>query len=293
MNHEGIIDFFSYERPTPAEIYRRYRIIDLSKYPRLEWKDIFDAILNCRETQAVIIPREYGRKLLEVEGYSLGDYKRPWMIHWLYAPDVMLTTTRMTVGQSKYFRLNQAVREARWDYDVPHRGFGVLSPRTHVEILWSFLYLVEGYKLAEVGRDLIKITSGGGVDRTGSVPSVSKKEFHTVTLRNLSIDDFSILIQLYGDCTCLWPRYGLRRREERYKGGQVMMCRHAIAFYRVLEELGESERILPKPTGIMNLWFTLKQRTIIGEGKITRTQMNALLGMIAAYMKEIDLSPWG
>jgi hypothetical protein len=71
-----------------------------------------------------------------------------------------------------------------------------------------------------------------------------------------------------------------------------MMCRHAIAFYRVLEELGESERILPKPTGIMNPWFTLKQRTIIGEGKITRTQMNALLGMIAAYMKGIDLSPW-
>ena len=168
----------------------------------------------------------------------------------------------------------------------------MIDPRTHIEIIWPFIYLVEGWKLADLARDLIKITSGYGIDITGRVPSISSLSFHTVTLKNVS-EDMSTLIQLYADCTCLWTHYGLRRREERrYKGGERVMCRHGIAFYRLLEATGKVETILPRPTGILNPWFTLKSRTIVGDEKITRTQMNALLGMIAAYMKEEGVSPW-
>jgi hypothetical protein len=292
MNHQSLIIFFNYNEPTPARIREKYKnVVDFGTYNQLNWENIIYAIINCKANEAIIIPGEYGRMLLEVKDHSLKGCKKPWLIHWLYAPDVMLNTTGMTVSKSSQFSLEEAVKKAKWDYNVPHRGFGVIDPRTHAEILWPFLYLVEGWKLAELGRDLIKITSGDGVDRTGLVPSISKIDHYTATLRNVS-DDPSTLIQLYGDCTCLWTHYGLRRREKRYEGGERTMCRHCIALYRYLEESDKSKKILPKPTGIMNPWLSLKERTIVGDGKITRTQMNALLGMIAAYMKEIGLSPW-
>jgi len=284
MSHRFLIDFFDYQKPSPTEIRRRYNVVDLSGYSQLTWENIIYAIINCKPNQAIVIPEEYGIMLLEVQGHPIQGYKQPWLIHWLYAPDVMLNTTAMTVEEARSFRLNQAVKEASWDYNMPHRGFGVIDPRTHIEILWPFLYLVEGLKLAYIGKGLIRVKTKKGADITGEVPSLSEEKMHTTTLRNVYSYP-SIFTHVYSDCTCLWPRYGMRRREEKYKGGERIMCRHGIA---LAEEIGIEG--LPSLTGILNPWFTLKQRTIIGNKKITKTQMNALLGMIIAYMKENNYS---
>ncbi|MCS7135361.1 MAG: hypothetical protein NZ893_02895, partial [Candidatus Aenigmarchaeota archaeon] len=165
------------------------------------------------------------------------------------------------------------------------RGFGVIDPRTHVEILYPFLYLIEGWKLADLAGKMITSTSIK-LDVTAQVPSVSQEKIHTVTLRNVS-SDLSILIQLYSDCTCNWSRYWLRREEARYKGGERSMCRHGVALYFLLQKQGRVPEILPRPTKILNPWFVLKSNTVIGGGrdrKITKTEANAILGMLIAYM---------
>ncbi|MEM4367579.1 MAG: hypothetical protein QW350_00070 [Candidatus Aenigmatarchaeota archaeon] len=282
MNHKFLIDFFNYKRLTVREIREKYRYpIVLPPYEL--WKNILDAIVNCKATQYVIMPEEYGRRLFEVKGRHLDDYRnRSWLVHWLYAPDVMLNTTTMTVEEAGSFRFKNGIKKAKWDYEIPHRGFGVIDPRTHIEILYPFLYLVEGWKLADLAEKIIICTSVE-IDTTGQVPSISEEMMHTVTLRNVS-RDLSTLTQLYSDCTCNWGRYGLRRREKRYVGGERIMCRHGIALYYHLQEQGKVESVLPTPTGILNPWWILKERAIIGDRKITRTQMNALLGMLIAYM---------
>ncbi|MFH8080481.1 MAG: hypothetical protein QXO84_01215 [Candidatus Aenigmatarchaeota archaeon] len=186
----------------------------------------------------------------------------------------------MRVREGVNFRFVDGIRNANWDYNIPHRGFGVIDPRTHVEILYPFLYLVEGWKLYDLATKMIKITSIAA-DVTGKVPSTSEIKYHTVTLRNISSD---VRIQTYSDCTCNWGRYGLRRRRERYKGGERLMCRHGVALYHYLQDNKKVDAYLPVPTGILNVWLTLKQRVVIGVSKVTKTQMNALLGMIIAYM---------
>ncbi len=294
MNHQGLIDFFNYQKPTPREIQTKYKIIDLSAYQQLTWENILYALITCKPQQAVRIPQEYGERLFQVKGYDDKYLQRPWLRHWMHSPDVMLNTTEMTIEDAKRFVFGEAVCNSSYDYNEIYRGFGVIDPRSNKKIIWPFLYLVEGLKLFDLAQKMIK-TFGKDIDITGKVPSLSNERMHTVTLRNAGSD---VSAQVYSDCTCLWPRYGLRRRTLRsgrgydYVSGQELMCRHGISLYRKLEEEGITNHTLPKPTGILNPWYTLKQRVMIGDEKVTKTQMNVLLGMLIAYLKENNISPF-
>lgn len=296
FSHADLIDYFDYTHPTPAQIRKKYeKIVDLRKYPVIRDKDIFDAILTLKSSQALVLPNGYGRRLLEVSGYSLDDFdpRTRHLLHWRYAPDVRLNTTAMTVNdaQRTQFTLRGAIRNASWDYHVPHRGFGVVDVRTNEYTLWPFVYIVEGIKMQDLAPQLIRKRTAKGFDVTGTVPSVEEEENYTITLRNVPYmstgEPYTLATQLHADCNCLWSHYGTRRVEaRRYVGGERMMCRHGIAFYKHLT-VGSDDRVLdvlPELTGIINPWYTLRQRTIVDNKKLTITRMNSILGMLIAYM---------
>ncbi len=151
--------------------------------------------------------------------------------------------------------------------------------------------LVEGIKTDDLAPNLIRRTSNLGIDTVGCAPSLTEEKTYTVTLKNvpliLSQEPYVLGTQLHAICDCPWNHYGLRRADERrYVSGERMMCSHAIAFYHHLmnEFHDQILDVLPILTGVMNVWYTLKERTIIGDQKLTITRMNALLGMIIGYM---------
>lgn len=281
LNRQHLLDFFNYDIPSPGEI-KKGRQRDLSKYKKLTLENILDEIINCKPGEYVNLSEETNRIIYG----SFSKKPKPYISYWREAPDVMLNTTEMTVEQSKSFRLNEAIAKAEWDYKKPHRGYGVIDPRTHIEIVWPFLYLIEGYKLAELGYNIIEIKTSTGIDITGSVPSVSKKEKdHEVTLKNVSTY-LSTLIQLYVICTCSWPKYGPRRQVKRYESGEMWMCRHGIALYEKVQRTYGYPDIIPVPDQqISDLFFKLKQNVTIGGKKPNKTQMNILIGALTGYLK--------
>jgi len=295
FSHRDLIAYFDYSRPIAREIRERYRnIVDLARYSSIRDEDVLSFIVTLRANQAIVLPDWYGRRLLEVPGYNLDNYRcAPHLLHWRHAPDVRLNTTTMTLDDAtrRNFSLRSAAKEAEWDFHIPHRGFGIIDVRTGEYTFWPFLYVLEGIKMEELAHNLIKRRTINGFDVTGTVPSLEKEGmFYTVTLRNvpyISSGEAHVLgTQLHCVCDCLWGRYGARRvRDRRYVGGERMMCRHGIAFYQYLNrESNNILNMLPQLTGIMNPWYNLKQRTLIGGRKLTKTQMNSILSMLIAYM---------
>jgi len=298
LNHDALLDYFDYQHPTPAQIRTKYegRIVDLNEKRGLVTKDVLDAILETsRKNQALVLPEDYGRKLLEVPGYPLDRYdpKHQHFIHWRYAPDVRLNTTEMSVeeAEKQQFFLKSGMKDISWDWEQPHRGFGIVDVRTHEYTLWPFLYLLEGIKIQNLSPQLIQKASSEGCDVVGYVPRLRKSGFDLVNLKNVpylsSGEPYILATQLHSACNCEWSHFGPRRVDKRrYVGGERMMCRHGIAFYEHL--IGESEGqildVLPKLTGIMSPWWSLNQRTIIGNDRPTVTRMNALVGMLIGFM---------
>lgn len=292
LSHADLIDFFDYQKPTLSEILRRYKIVDLNEYPKITNENILYAIITLRPNQAIVLPENYGRRLLEVPNQDLDKYspKTRHLVHWRYAPDVRLNSTEMSLEEAtkQKFTLSSAIRNAEWDSNIPHRGFGVVDVRTHEYTLWPFLYLIEGIKMRDLSPQLIRRQTSTGFDVVGTVPSLEEEKYHTVTLKNvpyLSSEPYVLGTQLHCVCDCEWGHYGARRVDtRRYVGGERMMCRHGIALYKHLINENGVLDFLPQLTGIMNLWYTLKQRTIIDDQRPTKTRMNVLLGMIIAYM---------
>ncbi len=306
LSQEALHEYFDYQHPTPAQIRERYegRIVDLSGKKGLSIQDVLDSILTLRSNQALILPEDYGRGLLEVPDHPLDHYnpKHQHFIHWRYAPDVRLNTTEMSVedAEKQQFSLKSGMKGVSWDWEQPHRGLGIVDVRTHEYTLWPFLYLLEGIKIQDLSPQLIQRESSEGYDVVGYVPRVRKLGSDLITIKNVpylsSGEPYILATQLHPVCSCEWSHFGPRRADKRrYVGGERMMCRHGIAFYKHLIEESEGQvlNVLPRLTGIMNPWWNLNQRTIIGNERPTVTRMNALVGMLIGYMdvqKTFDLS---
>lgn len=305
MSHEYLRSYFNYQRPTPAQIGGTYKKVeDLSEKKGLTAEDVLNAIITLKRNRALILPHDYGERLLEVPDYSLDRYdpKHKHFAHWRYAPDVVLNTTEMTREEVKKqkFSLKSGMKSVSWDWKQPHRGFGILDVRTHEYTLWPFLYILEGILMQHHSPQLIRRASSKGYDVVGHVPKLRRSGFDRVTLKNVpylsSGEPYTLATQLYSDCVCEWSHFGPRRADmRRYVGGERMMCRHGVAFDKHLMNESESQilDVLPGLRGIMNPWWTLNQRTIIGDERPTITRMNALIGMLIGYMgvkKAFDLS---
>ncbi len=294
LDHESLRAYFDYEHPTPVQIRERYRQSeDLSGKHGLTVENVLDALMTLRNNQHLVLPGSYSRLLLDTPHpkHRLDDYRKTTkhFHHWRYAPDVKLNTTEMILedAERQEFSLKSGMRHVSWDFKKPHRGFGIVDVRSGEYTLWPFLYLLEGVKMQDLSPQLIQTESTKGFDVVGYVPSLKSRGSETLTLKNVpylpSGEPHVLSTQLHPTCQCKWSHYGPRRVDmRRYRPGERMMCRHAVAFYKHLIE--ESEGlvldVLPKPTGIMNPWWTLNQRTILANNKLTITRMNALLGML-------------
>ncbi len=305
FNQISLREYFNYGSPTPAQIRERYQdqILDLNGMGGITLGNVLDAVITLRRNQGLILPDIYGRLLLQAPREFLDNYdpKYQHFIHWRYAPDVRLNTTQMSLEDAErdQFTLKSGIRSAFWDYEQPHRGFGIVDVRSGEYTLWSFLYLIEGIKTEDLSPQLIKRLSSKGYDVVGRVPKLTRRGSHRVTLRHVpylsSNESYVLGTQLHSDCDCEWTHFGPRRTDKRrYVPGERMMCKHGIAFYKhLLDEPEDLLDILPGLTGIMNPWFTLKEKTIVNGRKLTKTRMNALLSMLIGYMgveRAFDLS---
>ncbi len=118
-SHTFLIEYFNYTHPTPSELFRDKLPVNLNRYLSIKDEDIFNAVLSATPRQVIILPDSYRRRLLEVDGHNLERYKpqNQHLVHWRYAPDVVLNTTRMGVkdAQRERFTLRDAIKDASWN----------------------------------------------------------------------------------------------------------------------------------------------------------------------------------
>jgi len=314
---------FRHGYPTVKMITRRYAG-NLTELPNdITYADLCDAVLSLPDGKALVIhqmPFWDKSQVFRSPKKVVGSIRlnTPQRFRRL-GKEMNLNTSSMSINQAKQSQIlpYTVIENATLDFEEDYRGIGWWGPTKHMHrtVFWDAL--VEGFKYYELFGDRIKLRHQN-IDPSYTAESLSRAEReYEITLHPVpsTLEDgwfFIEWLDMRGKCGCedsSFREKGATRKPEsvserwheyhKYTGGEVIFCRHLVAMYKEAVEYSRSHKdaknILldpfPEPTGILNPWWTLKNRVIVvdeRDGKkyrrvLDKTELDVLLGRTTAY----------
>jgi hypothetical protein len=299
---------FDYDFPTAAEIRDRHEgnIVHISAEE--SWANICDAVLTLQPKQALEFQeRDFWDKEREFRKYKVYGVCRldtPARFN-SFGPEINLNTKSMTITQAKEQKfLPDVLLEKTWDPEDEYRGIGWWGVVTNQHRLLTFLALVEGHLLEEKAGIKVKYQV---VDPYHVIDSVSREDREYEIMLHFApstTEDnwvYTEWTDMHGHCGCEDSVYreSRKRYDEwtvrfKYVSGEETSCRHKIAVYKRARKLSHKKGRKPlvvdifgTPTGLMEPWNILKNRTYISDSSGLRrpikTEANILLGKLIGY----------
>jgi hypothetical protein len=323
------LDHFDHRHPSPKRIKESYtRFVDLRDKNGLIWDDISDAVSglkpgyglwlpegDCWDRAAVYRDRKTG---VEVPLDTPQRFRK-------FGPqiDVVKSGTTLRRIREERITLRSAFREVLGDPAVREamrersfRGIGFWSPRSRRHNIVWFDVPVEGQRYAEMFGDEFQ-TGYLFADAYQSTPSFSRLDRSYITpLRVLPVTEMDGTYYIEGletvaVCGCedaFHTGSGGKKKVHddfeavfKYANPEQVICRHNWAQRGIAEKLSREQegakQILvqqPRATGLVNPWYNLKTRTLIGKGRRPlKAEIGVYLGHVIGYMgpeESFDLS---
>lgn len=309
---------FDRSKPTITKIFEEYggNIRDLGTYNGLKCGQVAEALLEAgRDGRAVVVPAEYAgwdrdsvfrKNGMEVPLDTSGRFMR-------YGPEVNIVPCGVSITEIKQNGLTpqKAMKEklgsagTRADLvEGAYRGFGWWNPRNRSHRIVPFDAPVEGRLFSELfgGEMAVKYQKA---DCYITVPSISRPDRkYEMNIRVLPVtaknQDFLMeWLMTEADCMCedsVFREIKGRMRGDtvfKYVNPEMAYCRHVLGALERARTQADAKPILawlPQPTGLMNAWNTIKNKTVISYGdnhtkhrKPTRAETNILLGKMTGY----------
>lgn len=314
-------EFFDPERPGITEIRNSYkgRFIDLNDYDGLKDEDVVYAVMEAgNKGRGLIIPEVYcfwdrdsevGIKGNRVRLDSALRFKK-------YGPEINLTTSGTSIREIKERGITprKLFREMLGDSVVrerllngSYRGIGYWDPRKRTHRIIPFDVPVEGQKFLDFHGKEMGI-SYQYADCYITVPSLSRGDReYIITIRVLPVTelDEEYLVEWFmteSPCGCEDSFFKTIRGKEddllktlfKYSNPEYSHCRH---FWGALQAAYDRSKKdpkakpflveFPRATGLVNPWYTLKTRTVIGNENRARrplkTEIGIMCGKIIGY----------